>query len=144
MLSFRLKKQTSTNVAAQHLRIKRINPKTTDLEYHLQDLKERLVNQGYNEKSIDQQFSKVKTIERNELLKEKTHEKETQNKIPPVLIYNSFLTNINNTVRKHCKILHISKKLQGLFQEESITAFKRKSSLKELLENNCMENGQKS
>ena len=110
----------------------------------MQDLKERLVNQGYNEKSIDQQFSKVKTIERNELLKEKTHEKETQNKIPPVLIYNRFLTNINNIVRKHCKILHISRKLQGLFQEESITAFKRKSSLKELLENNCIENGQKS
>ena len=77
MLSFRLKKQTSTNVAVQHLRIKRIKPKTTDLEHHLQDLKERLVNQAYNEKSIDQQFSKVKTIERNELLKEKTHEKET-------------------------------------------------------------------
>ena len=33
--------------------------------------KERLVNQGYNKKSIDQQFSVVKTIDRNELLKEK-------------------------------------------------------------------------
>ena len=85
----------------QALRIKRICSKTTDFEYHLQELKEILVNQGYIKKSIDQQFSKVKTIDRNELLKEKTHDKETQNKIPLVLTYNRFLPNISNIVRKN-------------------------------------------
>ena len=60
----------------QALTIKRICQKTTDFGYHLQELKERLVNQGYNKKSIQHQFSKVKTIDRNELLKEKTHNKE--------------------------------------------------------------------
>ena len=54
---------------SQALRIKRICSKTTTFEYHLQELKERLVNQAYNKKSIDQQFSKVKKIDRNELLK---------------------------------------------------------------------------
>lgn len=34
--------------------------------------KEKLVNQGYNKKYTDQQFSVVKTIDRNELLKEKS------------------------------------------------------------------------
>ena len=67
---------------SQALTIKRLCSKTTDLVYHLQELKERLVNQGYNKKSINQQFSKVKTIDRNELLKEKTLGKETQNKTP--------------------------------------------------------------
>ena len=57
---------------SQAFRIKSIFSKTTDFEYHLQEFKERLVNQGYNKKSVDQQFSKVKTIDRNELLKEKT------------------------------------------------------------------------
>ena len=35
------------------LRIKRICSKTTELEYLLQELKKRIVNQGYKEKSID-------------------------------------------------------------------------------------------
>ena len=86
---------------SQALRIKRICSNTTDFEYHLQKLKERLANQGYNKKSIDHQFSKVKTIDRNELLKEKTHDKETRNKTPLVLTYNRFLRNISNIVRKH-------------------------------------------
>ena len=38
-------------------------------------------------------------------------------------------------------MLNISKKLQGLFQEELITAFKRNRNLKELIGSNCMENG---
>ena len=56
---------------SQALRIKRICSKTTDFEHHLHEVKERLVNQGYNKIAIDQQFSKFKTISRNELLKEK-------------------------------------------------------------------------
>ena len=39
---------------SQALRIKRICLKTTDFEHQFQELKERLVNQGYNKKSIDQ------------------------------------------------------------------------------------------
>ena len=64
----------------QALRIKKICSKLTNFEYHSQKLKERLVNRGYNKISIDQQLSKVKTINRNELLREKTHDKEAQNK----------------------------------------------------------------
>ena len=83
-------------------RIKRNCSETTDFEYHLQDLKERLVNQSYNKKSIDQQFSKVKTIERNELLKEKTHDKESHNKTLLVLTYIRFLSNTSNIVLEQC------------------------------------------
>ena len=126
---------------SQALRIKRICLKTTDFEYHLQELKERLVNQGYNKKSIDQQFSKVKKIDRNELLKEKAHNKKAQNKTPLVLTYNRIFPNISKIVRKHWNILNISRTLQGLFQEEPITTFKRKRNLKELIGSNCIENG---
>ena len=75
--------------------------KITNFEYHLQEIKERHVNQGYNKKSIDQQFRKVKTTDRNESLKEKKHGNETQNKTPLVLNYNRFLPNINSIVWKH-------------------------------------------
>ena len=44
---------------SQAIRIKRIYTKTTDFEYHTQELKERIVKQGYNKKSINQQLSKV-------------------------------------------------------------------------------------
>ena len=43
------------------------------------------INQSYNKISIDQQLSKVNTIDRNELVKEKTHDKEAQNKTLLVL-----------------------------------------------------------
>ena len=126
---------------SQVLRIKRICLKTTDFEHIFQELKERLLNQGYNKKSIDQQLSKVKTIDRNELLKEKTHDKESQNKTPLVLTYNRFLPNINNVVWKQWSILNICKTLQGLFQEGPATAFKRNRNLKELIRSNCIKNG---
>ena len=41
---------------SQARRIKRICSKTTDFGYHLEELKETLVNQGYSKKSINQQF----------------------------------------------------------------------------------------
>ena len=79
---------------SQALRIKRICSKTTDL----QELKERLVNQGSNKKSIDQESSKVKTMYRNELVKEKTHDKKTQNKTPVVLTYNRISQNCSKAL----------------------------------------------
>ena len=126
---------------SQALRIKRTCSKTTDVEFQLHELKERLVNQGYNKKSIDQQFSKGKTIDRNELQKEKTHDKEAQNKTPLVLTDNRFFPKISNIVQKHWNILNISRTLKWLFQEEPITAFKRNRNLKELIGSNCIENG---
>ena len=70
--------------------MKRICSKITDFDYPLQELRERLVNQGCNKKSVDQHFAKVKPIDRNKILKEKTHDKETKNKSPLVLTYNLF------------------------------------------------------
>ena len=126
---------------SQILRIKKISSNTTDFEYHLQQLKEQLVSHDYNKKPIHQQFSKVKTIDRNELLKEKTHDKETQNKTLLALTYSRFLSNISNIVRKHWNILNISKTLQGLLQKEPITAFKRNRYLKGLIGSNWIKNG---
>ena len=88
-----------------------------------------------------QQFSKVKRIDKNELLKEKTYDKEAHNKTALVITYNCLLPNISNIVSKHWNILNISRTLQGLFQEEPITVFKRNRNLKELTGSNCIKNG---
>ena len=47
---------------------------------------------------------------------------------------------MSNIVRKHRDILNIRRTLQGLFQEEPITAFKINKNLKQLIGSNCMEN----
>ena len=51
------------------------------------------------------------------------------------------MPNISNIVRKYWNILNISRTLQGLFEEEPITAFKRNRNLKELIGSNYIENG---
>ena len=51
------------------------------------------------------------------------------------------MRNISNIVRNQWNILNISRTLQGLFQEEPITAFKRNRNLKELIGSNCIEKG---
>ena len=62
-------------------------------------------------------------------------------KTPLVLTYNRFLPNISNNVQNHWSTLYISTTLQGLFQEESVVAFRRKRNLKGLIGSNCIENG---
>ena len=49
------------------------------------------------------------------------------------------MPNISNIVRKHWNVLNISRTLQGLFEEEPITAFKRNRDLKELIGSNCID-----
>ena len=76
-------------------------------------LKERLVHQGYNKKLINQQFSKVNTIDRNELLNEKTNDKEIQNTTPLVLTYKRFLPNISYIVRSTGTYLILAEHFKG-------------------------------
>ena len=92
--------QKYTEKKQQILRVKSICSKTIDSEYHLQVLKERLISQGYHKNSMDQQFSKVKTIDRQYFLKEKTHNKETVSKILLVLTYNCLLPDIMKLTAK--------------------------------------------
>ena len=88
------------------------------------------MNQDYNKISIDKQFSKVKVIDRNELLKEKTYDKAEQSKTPLVLTYNRFFPNMGNIAWYHWSILNISRTVQRLFQEELIKTFKWNRNLK--------------
>ena len=97
-------------------------------------------NINYNKISISQQLSEVKTIDRNKILKEKTHDQEAQNKTPLVLTYNRFSPNITHIVQKQLNILKINTTLQRFFQDEPITVFKRYRIRKELIGSNCIEN----
>ena len=97
-------------------------------------------NINYNKISISQQLSEVKTIDRNKILKEKTHDQEAQNKTPLVLTYNRFSPNITHIVQKQLNILKINTTLQRFFQDEPITVFKRYRIRKELIGSTCIEN----
>ena len=109
---------------SQALRIKRTCSKTTDVEFQLHELKERLVNPGYNKKSIDQQFSKGKTIDRNELQKEKTHDKEAQNKTPLVLTDNRFFPKLATLFKSIGIYLILAEHLNGYSKKNQLRLLK--------------------
>ena len=89
----------------------------------MRELKERLVNQGYNKISIDQQFSKVKTIDRNEFLKEK-HDKEAQNETPLVLTYNRNFPNISQTFESSGIYLILAEHFKGYSKKNRLRLLK--------------------
>ena len=68
---------------------------------------------NYNKISIGQQLSEVKTIDRNKILKEKTHDQEAQNKTPLVLTYNRFSPNITHIVQKQLIYLKLTQHFKG-------------------------------
>ena len=62
-----------------------------------------------------------------------------KHKTPLVLTHNRFLPSISSVVRKHWNIPNTSRAIQGLYQEEPFTAFKKIRNLKELIRNNCIK-----
>ena len=50
--------------------------------------------------------------------------KKKSDRIPLVITYNRFLSNITKTIWKNWNILQINKNLKEIFKSEPITAFK--------------------
>ena len=64
-------------------------------------------------------------MDRKELLKEKESTTSKETKIPLGLTYSPSLPNISKVVRKHWNILSISKAFKEIFQNKSVTTFRR-------------------
>ena len=115
---------------SQALRIKRICSTKKDFDHHLTELREIFLKQGYDQKLIDKQLEKVDKLVRDDLQQEKDQEQQDPKRIPLILTYNRFLSNLKAVVRKSWNILQTNKSLRELFQEQPITAFKRNKNLK--------------
>ena len=117
----------------QTLRIRRICNEKDDVNKHLSDLQQHLINRNYKKSMVTKSINKGKQIPRSELLK--YNERKQMNRVPLVLTYDPRLANVSHTIRKHMPTLHKSEDMKSLFSEPPIVAFRRAKNLKDLLVN---------
>ena len=92
-------------------------------------------------KDFEERLEKVDKLLRDNLQQEKDWEQQDSKRIPLILTYNQLLPNLTTAVRKNWNILQTKKTLRELFQEHTITAFKKSKNLKEIIRGKCIENG---
>ena len=112
-------------------RTKRIcsNPDTAEKRLH--ELRGHLQNRNYNSRTIDVAFEATGQITRNDLLQYK--EKTPNNRIPFVTTYHPDGPNIKSIIDKHWTIIESSERLQHIFREKPLLAYRRPKNLKDHL-----------
>ena len=119
---------------SQALRLKKICSETSELNKHLNELKESFINRGYKEHFLIDQFSQISEVTREALL----HSKQkiaNKPRIPLVLKFKRTL-NIKKVIDEHWHLLQINPKLKNAFQEKPIIAYKRNRNLKKIIGSN--------
>ena len=123
------------------LRIKRICSTIENFKHYCTELKQKFIQKGYEPELLEKNISKVKTLNRNDMLQRKNQENSGKARIPLTLTYNGFLPNISKVFRKHWNLLLINDSLKETFNCQPITAFKRNVNLRELIGSNKIEQG---
>ena len=112
---------------SQSLRIRRIYSDKDDANYHLNELATHLLKREYSQEviicNIKEGIEKANAVERKDLLQYK--QKEKTSRIPLVLDYHSKLAQVLQSIRGHVDTLSKSQRLQKVFQEPPLTAFRR-------------------
>ena len=110
------------------IRIRRICEKDEDYNKHRRELKQQLRKRGYSGKLIEQQLKRVDALDRDDLLKRKKVNEKAK-RVPIVLTYSKLLPDIRNILRKHQSTLFRSDRLQKVFPEPPLLAFRRDRNL---------------
>ena len=88
-----------------------------------------LINRGYNPSQVKQQFEKVKSIPRDNLLVSNT--KQSKKVFPLVLDYNPSLPSIGKILHSHRHLIYNSLSLAEIFaKRSSIPSFRRTKNIK--------------
>ena len=127
---------------SQALRIKRICSTFEEYRKHSQDLIKRFVEKGYNESTVRKQIERVDHLDRSLLLK--NCKPKYKDSIPFSVTYNSVLPNIKEVINKHWHILNIDSSFKEIFNSlQLMIAFRKNTSLKQLIGTNTIRNNQK-
>ena len=127
---------------SQALRIKRICSTFEEYRKHSQDLIKRFVEKGYNESTVRKQIERVDHLDRSLLLK--NCKPKRKDSIPFSVTYNSVLPNIKEIINKHWHILNIDSSFKEIFNSSQLMiAFRKNTSLKQLIGTNAIRNNQK-
>ena len=124
------------------LQVLRINPDTKkDLMEQSKALTKRLVEKGYNENEIQQQISKIFTIERAHLPQQKNQ--AASNRIPLILTYNRTFQDIKRAVNKHLDLLKINRDFEGFYRTPYNSLQTKQKNLQDILDKKTFVNNKK-
>ena len=110
------------------LRIKQICENDEDYKRHRSELKFQLRKRGYSGRSIERQLQKVDKVDRLQLL-QKDAKRQKTDRVPLVLTYSKYLTDIRAILRKHQNTLFTSEQMQEVFPKPPLLAFRRDSNI---------------
>ena len=102
-------------------------------------MENNFVKQWYHEVLINEHLESINVLNRIDLLMEKD-KRQKSDRIPLVITYNRFLSNITKIFRKNWNILQINENFKEIFKNEAITAFKRNKNLQEITGTHFKEN----
>ncbi len=123
---------------SQALRLRRICTDVNEFDEASKNLKSRLIQRGYSEEEVTAQINQAKARNREELLQ--NNPKEPLSRIPFVLTYSPRLPNAKAAVDKHWNILQINGKMQEIFQEKPMMAYRRNQNLGDILGQKTIRN----
>ncbi|KAK3089634.1 hypothetical protein FSP39_005226 [Pinctada imbricata] len=114
------------------IRIRRICSRETDYRKRRKELKTQLRKRGYSGKFIERELEKVDKLERSNLLNYNSKHKG-KDRVPLVITYSKNLPDIQRITRNHLSLLHKSPKMEKIFSDPPIVAFKRDRNLTDIL-----------
>ena len=114
------------------IRAKRICSDHNQYWKERQEIKKHLKTRGYRSEDVETSLKKVDTIDRRQLLEYKT-KKTTCKRVPLTLTYHRNLPNIQQIVHDKLNILHRSERMQSVFPQAPITAFRRDTNIGDIL-----------
>ncbi|KAH3876594.1 hypothetical protein DPMN_000441 [Dreissena polymorpha] len=77
------------------------------LQKHRDEIKEQLLQRGYNGRFVETKLKKIDSKKREDLLRTKVSSKSTS-RVPLVITFSRALPNVGHILRKHLPTLHTS------------------------------------
>ena len=139
--SYHPKSQIQNIPYGQAMRVKRICTEEEDFQAGLSKLKKDFQTRGYKEPLLEEQFAKVRNIDRKQLLT--YNEKKGTDKIKFITKYNRSLPNIRTVMESNWHLLQTNEELAKAFEDKPILAFRRNRNLRDILGGMRLENNSK-
>ncbi|XP_033729648.1 uncharacterized protein LOC117318802 [Pecten maximus] len=116
---------------SQILRIRRIVSDDDDFRRRCVELRSHLLNRGYGAALIDREIDRVKELDRASTLEYKDRPKT--GRVPCVVTFHPGMPALSKIFQKHWHIVLSSSKLEGIFPEPPILAYRRPKNIRYLV-----------
>ena len=116
----------------QFIRIRRICSDITDFESNANTMKKQFQLRGYDEKHLSKTVDAVRKMKREDLLADKEKEVKEENRIL-VLTWHPSLRKASSVLGQNHSILANDIRLNDIYKEKSIVAFRRRKNIRNFL-----------